>query len=138
MHHTRTRRYGKHLVFWFRSTILIRLAPLLLALAAWAVVVRACHLQLPLNSIGLVGQPLALLLAFRVNSAVARYNKARDQWSQLMVAARDLASLLAVHGKVGPAARAALCRHLAAFAWATKAVLRGEAEELERVVRPHS
>lgn len=119
-------RFWRHLIFWPRSTVVRSLLPLLLGLAAWTSVVFAGKLSLPISALALSVSPLALLLAFRVNAATARFSDARTLWGRAVLHARDAASIIATMGHLPPATRDACCALLCSFGWALKAVLRSD------------
>lgn len=81
---------------------------------------------LPLTAVAPSLSPLALLLAFRVNAATARFNEARGQWGRAVHHARDAAAMLASSPDVPEAARVRCCRLLCSLGWALKASLRGD------------
>ena len=124
--HMSSDRYFRHLLNWYRSTILRSLAPMLAFLTAWTLAAWWQQWKLTSVSLGWLSSPLALLLAFRVNAAVARFNEARILWGRAVYCARDLASTLAAAPEVPDATRALCCRLLASFGWAAKAALRAE------------
>ena len=132
--HTQPSRYWRNVITWPRSTILVTLNPVLLVLAAWSMVVFRNSYKLTAGALGYMASPLALLLAFRVNTAVARFHEARSQWGAAVLHARDLASIVACTKEVPLATRALVCRLLVAFGWAAKAAVRYE-EDVGQVLR---
>lgn len=119
-------RFWRHLIFWPRSTVVRSLLPLLLSLSGWTVLSFSCKFSLPMPALALSVSPLALLLAFRVNSATARFSEARTQWGRAVLHARDAAAIIATMSHITPTAQATCCRLLCSFGWAVKSVLRGD------------
>jgi len=133
--HTSPARYIDNLRRWPHSTILHSLAPLLAILAAWSTLVWRLHFTFSTGSVGYMASPLALLLAFRVNNAVARFHEARQIWQRVLYKARNLASLLAA-AELPPEMVATCCRLLVSFGWACKAAVRYESQaELKPVLQ---
>ena len=92
---------------------------------AWAVAVPvlsvtigATWLQVPFAPIGALGAALAIFIAFRNNTAFARWNEARGGWQAILVAGRALSRQVlasadnAVEGGLDPAVAGALAREL--------------------------
>lgn len=102
--------------------------------AAWAVVAPAAfaitddeRLLVPFSPIATIGTALALVVAFRNNAAIARWNEARAAWQSVLVASRALLRQTVAStdnaqagGAIGPDDAAAFRRevagHLVAFA----------------------
>ncbi|KAG8470414.1 hypothetical protein KFE25_008835 [Diacronema lutheri] len=124
--HVDVYRFWRHLVFWPRSTVVRSLLPVLAGLSAWTALVFAGGFSLPMPALALSVSPLALLLAFRVNSATARFSEARTQWGRTVLHARDAAAIIATMGAVPLHTRAECCRLLCSFGWAVKSVLRSD------------
>jgi predicted membrane chloride channel (bestrophin family) len=124
--HMNALRFFRHLLYWPRSTVVRSLLPILSALAGWTLLVYFLKLKLPLQALGLSVSPLALLLAFRVNAATARFSEARTQWGRSVLHSRDAASILATVHTMPVSTRALCCRLLCSYGWAMKAVLRSE------------
>ena len=122
--HSSRGRFLVNLITWPRSTIARALSPVLITLALWCCVVWTYKITFTASSLGYLASPLGLLLAFRVNSVIARFHEARLLWGQVIFVARDLASTLAAASNVPLATRLMCCRLLVAFGWATKAMLR--------------
>ena len=68
------------------------LAPSLLVLGAWSLIVARLQITLTANALGFLAGPLGLLRAFRVNSVVSRFHEARTVWEMMIFASRNLAS----------------------------------------------
>jgi predicted membrane chloride channel (bestrophin family) len=119
-------RFFRHVLFWPRSTVVRSLFPTLCVFAGWTCVVSLLKLSLPLQALALSASPLALLLAFRVNSATARFSEARTQWGRAVLHARDAASIIATMHNLSPTRASLCCRLLCSYGWAMKAVLRSE------------
>ena len=102
------------------------LAPSLLVLGAWSLIVARLQITLTANALGFLAGPLGLLLAFRVNSVVSRFHEARTVWEMMIFASRNLASTFAAteEDEMPTAARALCCRLLVAYGWAAKAAPR--------------
>jgi len=126
--HTSPRRMWRHLVFWPKSTILRRLYSMLLVLSAWSLLVYRFRICLPAAAVSYSVSPLALLLAFRVNAANARFAEARSQWGRAIFAARELAANIAVDVNVPSSTKDGCARAICCFGWAVKASLRGVAD----------
>lgn len=124
--HMNALRFFRHLLYWPRSTVVRSLLPVLSALGGWTLLVHFLKLTLPLQALGLSVSPLALLLAFRVNAATARFSEARTQWGRSVLHSRDAASILSTVHTMPVATRALCCRLLCSYGWAMKAVLRSE------------
>jgi len=112
--HGRADRYARVVWHWPASPLAVRLAPTLVALAAWTGVVWRRRLTVTANGLGFLASPIGLLLAFRVNACVARFHSARALWGRAQFLSRDVASTLAASAD-GPT-RAAAARYLAAYA----------------------
>lgn len=132
--HTRSDRYLRSLTTWPRSTIVRGLAPVLSFLGVWTYCVWKLRLTFTTGALGYLSSPLALLLAFRVNSVVARFHEARKLWGQAIFKARNLASLLAASPEIDAPTRALCCRLLIAYGWTAKAATRYETD-VERVLK---
>ena len=123
--HTDPFRYLVLALTWYKSTILRSLWPVLVAYAVWCRIVWVFKLTVTPNALAYLASPLGLLLAFRVNTVVARFHEARLQWGLLIFHSRDLASTLAASSFHIPlATRLHCCRLLVAFSWAVKAATR--------------
>jgi len=80
----------------------------------------------------LMGTALGLLLVFRTNNSYLRLSEARELWSQLVIASRELAGGVATALVFTPDATelaregaARICKLIAAFAWELRARLTG-------------
>jgi len=125
--HVHPNRMLFNILTWPYSTIIRALWPVLLALLCWTRVVWLCQLSFTPTALGFLASPLGLLLAFRVNSVVARFHEARSMWGMLIFTARDASSTLAAaHAKIPLATRLRCCRLLVCFGWAVKAATRPE------------
>ena len=132
--HSSPRRFLVNLLTWPRSSILRSSLPLLLVLAAWTCAVWSFNIRFTPNALTYITTPLGLLLAFRVQSVVARFHEARQQWGKLIYVSRDLASMLAAaEPPVLLSTRLLCCKLLIAFGWATKANARPD-DNLEQVL----
>ena len=120
--HTARDRYFRVLLQWPGSRLARGLAPTLAMLAAWSYVVWWKRLTVTANGLGLLASPITLLLAFRVNSCVARFHAARETWGAMIHSARNLAGTIAATApdEASQAVRARICRYLVAYAWAAK------------------
>ena len=139
--HSSRGRYLVNLITWPRSTIARAMSPVLLILALWCCCVWNYKITVTASSLGYLASPLGLLLAFRVNSVIARFHEARLQWGQLIFVARDLASTLAAAADVPLTTRLMCCRLLVSFGWTTKAMLRPDddiASVLDTMLPPAS
>lgn len=104
--------------------------------AGWAIAAPLAHavtddprLLLPFAPVATIGGALAIVVAFRNNSALARWNEARAAWQSVLVASRVLARqvVASTHGAVAGGAiddaaalrfRRRVGEHLVSFAWA--------------------
>lgn len=129
--HTSPDRYVSLLLLWPWSKLARALLRTTVPLAAWAWVAWRLQLKFTTTAIGYVATPLGLLLAFRVNSVVARFHEARSLWGAMTFTARNLASTLAACelDEVTPAMRARCCRLLVAHAWCVKTAVRFQKAE---------
>ena len=129
-------RYLTVVLTWPWSTVARSLAPSLLVLGAWSLIVARLQITLTANALGFLAGPLGLLLAFRVNSVVSRFHEARTVWEMMIFASRNLASTFAAteEDEMPTAARALCCRLLVAYGWAAKAAPRYEEAGLEDVL----
>jgi len=129
--HTRPSRYLYVVLLWPYSKLAHALAPRVVALAAWSLLVWHLRLRLTATALGYLASPLALLLAFRVNSVVARLHEARGLWGQMTFTARNLASMLSAADtdEVPLATRALCCRLLVCYAWCAKTSVRFNDED---------
>ena len=78
--HTRRDRLLRVVLLSPWSRITHALVPTLLPLAAWTSIAWRLRLTLTTTALGYLASPLGLLLAFRVNSVVARFHEARAIW----------------------------------------------------------
>ena len=126
--HTRRDRLLRVVLLSPWSRITHALVPTLLPLAAWTSIAWRLRLTLTTTALGYLASPLGLLLAFRVNSVVARFHEARAIWGKMIFTARDLASTLAAtpEDELPLETRALCCRWLVAYAWCAKAAMRVE------------
>ncbi len=90
-------------------------------------------------SIGLyetAGAVIALVLAFRTNTAYARFWEGRILWGSIVNASRNLARLVEAHVRPEPVETRAFAVWVVAFAHAARRTLRGEIErpEIERLL----
>lgn len=132
--HVGSTRYLRALFNWPYSTVLRGLAPELLMLLLWSCLAWWRRWTLTSAATGWLASPLALLLAFRVNAAVSRFNEGRVLWGRVIWASRDLALMLAASPRVPPATRDMCCRLLVSFGWATKATVRTEGSTVLNLV----
>lgn len=121
--HTSRDRYLQVLLRWPWSKLARGLAPTLALLATWSYVVWRKHLTVTANGLGFLASPIGLLLAFRVNSCVARFHAAREIWGTMTYTARNLASTLSSCSphEIDASTRASCLRYLVAYAWCAKA-----------------
>jgi len=134
--HTRKDRLLQILVRWPQSTLARALAPSLLVLSAWSCVVWKAHFTMTASALGWLATPLTLLLAFRVNSVIARLHEARTMWGQFIVTTRNLGEILAATStdELPLADRALCCRYLVAFGWCAKAATRHGEEDVRPIL----
>jgi len=124
--HVNSARYARALLNWPWSTVLRGLLPELAALLLWSCLAWWRHWTLTSGAVGWLASPLALLLAFRVNAAVSRFNEGRVLWGRVIWATRDLALMLAAAPRISHATCELCCRLLVSFGWAVKATVRTE------------
>lgn len=129
--HSSPDRYVSLLLNWPGSKLAQALVRTTVPLAAWAWIAWHLQLKFTTTAIGYAATPLGLLLAFRVNSVVARLHEARGLWGAMTYTARNLASTLAACelDEVTPAMRARCCRLLVAHAWCAKTAARFQQAE---------
>lgn len=140
--HTRCDRYMRIVLTWPWSRLAHTLMPALLEIALWSAFAWRFQLKLTANAVGFLISPIALLLAFRVNSVVSRFHEARALWANMICTARNMASMLTASDEDEmPASERARCgRYLIAYAWCAKAFTRFEqnpAPLLHALLPPH-
>jgi ion channel-forming bestrophin family protein len=117
-----------------------RVLPASLAFGLYATVVYVLYLYVYPNltlEVGpheIVGALLGLLLVFRTNAGYDRWWEARKLWGGIVNQSRNLALIGLAHGPADERWREQFIRWTAAFAWAAKARLRGEADAPELVL----
>lgn len=133
--HKSRNRYWRAISGVPRGTIVRGLAPILAVIAAWASLSYWQRWKFTGAALSYLASPLALMLAFRVNSVVARFHEGRTQWGQMIFNARNIASLLSAAGSdvVDDETKARCCRLLVSFGWAAKAHTRYENDSSEVV-----
>lgn len=132
--HVGRARYARALINWPHSTVLRGLAPELATLVMWSCLAWWRQWTLTSGAVGWLASPLALLLAFRVNAAVSRFNEGRVLWGRVIWASRDLALMLAAAPRVPRATRELCCRLLVSLGWALKATVRTEGTAVNAVL----
>mmetsp|Transcript_29833 Transcript_29833/g.66919 ORF Transcript_29833/g.66919 Transcript_29833/m.66919 type:complete len:376 (-) Transcript_29833:576-1703(-) len=129
------KRHWLSIIGFPQSSILRGLLPVLAAYAIWACVVWQRKWTLTSNSVTYLTSPLALMLAFRVNSVSTRLHEGRKLWGALICSARIIASVLAVCGEaVSKETRARCCRLLVAFVWSAKARTQFDGDSADPIV----
>lgn len=83
--------------------------------------------HLPIGVHEVAGAVIALLLAFRTNTAYQRFWEARTLWGSLVNASRNLARIVTTYGHEQPEGARHVARYAVAFAHATRRRLRYEA-----------
>jgi putative membrane protein len=138
----RPRPHWLRMLFVWRGSVLHKIAPQLLAIAAFAVVVTVLHGQvfawkIPLNFVpfSLIGLTLAIFLGFRNSTSYARYWEARTLWGGLL---NDTRSMLrqALTLPDDPGEAGLLAKRLMAFVHALRHQLRrtDPAADFERLL----
>jgi len=118
-----TRDWWHVLKTWPASQLWRRIAPAVLSLTAWALLVtimgKLVHpvCQFPLVPHGLVGTALGLLLVYRTNSANDRFWEGRKMWERVVSSSRDVAVLCTAHARhLGAHRLSRINRLISAFA----------------------
>lgn len=140
------------MLFVWRGSILLVIAPQLLLITGFAIVATVMHgyildWKVSLNFVpfSLIGLTLAIFLGFRNSTSYARFWEARSLWGAVLIESRALtaqAQTLATD----PSQARALALRLCAFAYAFKHQLRGSdaradlalflpAKDVERIAR---
>lgn len=120
------------LLFTMRGSVVPRIAPRVLAIAAVSAAITAAHHfrpgllpELPATPFTLLGLGLSIFLGFRNSACYDRWWEARKQWGQLVTEARSLArEVSALLPPDGPSAQQ-VTRRTIGFAHALAARLRG-------------
>lgn len=81
---------------------------------------------------------IALILAFRTNTAYNRFWEGRSLWGAIVNASRNLAQIAECHVKDGEDEARAFSTWIVVFAWVTRRRLRSETSwpEIERLIEP--
>lgn len=81
--HKSRARYWRALGFFPKGTIFRALAPLLSVISVWTCVSYWQKWRFTSAALSYLAAPISLMLAFRVNSVVARFHEGRSQWGQV-------------------------------------------------------
>ena len=127
--HISTRRYWRHLCYWYRSTTAKKVYPVAFALTAWAALVcwvksHVHEVTMPMAPLTLVSCAVSLLLTLRTNQSLTRLLEARQAWGRLGMHSRVLTGIIATRVyPVSPAAALLCGRLICSIGWCTKAAL---------------
>ena len=96
------------------------------------------HLRLPVGLQEAGGAVVALVLAFRVNTAYARFWEGRTLWGGLVNAARNAVRVFGQHAKGSPEVHRVFAQWVVVFAHATRLRVRDEplAPDVKHLVAP--
>ncbi|WP_421701543.1 bestrophin family protein [Aliiroseovarius sp.] len=122
-----------------RGSVVPRIAPNILATAAWAVVILLADRflapmpRLSLTAMGIFGLALSLFLGFRNNAAYDRWWEARRIWGRMVSDLRSFGQELTAFG-ASDEDRAYILSHIVSFHHLHRAALRGDnvAEDVAR------
>lgn len=92
---------------------------------------RGLHVQLPIGVHEVAGAVAALVLAFRTNTAYARFWEGRTLWGAIVNASRNVARVVGHFAKYTPQESTDFNRWVAIFAHATRRRLRSQTEHPE-------
>ncbi len=104
-----------------------------IAAGVWAMHRQGLDIHLPLGLHEIAGFIIALILAFRTNTAYARFWEGRTLWGGIVNASRNLTRSAAVHGSLEPDEARVFATWVVVFAHATRRSLRGQADAPEIV-----
>jgi putative membrane protein len=98
----------------------------LIALAAYLADHVHWHVRLPVGLYEISGAVIALVLAFRSNTAYARFWEGRTLWGSIVNASRNIARITGRYATQDPADQREIAVWTVAFAHATRRALRGQ------------
>lgn len=99
-----------------------------IALAAWVIDRRVQRIHIPLGFHEIMGAVIALILAFRTNTAYARFWEGRTLWGAIVNASRNLARIVQRHASQEADEAKAFNAWIVAFAHVTRRWLRSQRE----------
>lgn len=107
-----------------------------IATTIWVLSRKGLQVHLPIGLHEVAGFLIALILAFRTNTAYARFWEGRTLWGGIVNASRNLSRAVALHASLTPEEERAFTTWVVAFAHATRRSLRGEtaAPEIGRLL----
>lgn len=107
-----------------------------IATGVWLAHRRGLEVRLPLGLHEVAGFLIALILAFRTNTAYARFWEGRTLWGGIVNACRNLTRAVTFHGRLTPEESRAFARWVVAFAHAARRSLRHQegAPEVARLM----
>ncbi|WP_437592370.1 bestrophin family protein [Sorangium sp. So ce1000] len=96
------------------------------------------HVSLSIGVHEVAGAVIALILAFRTNTAYNRFWEGRTLWGSIVNASRNIARIVNAHAAVDPGAARELAVWVVVFVHAARRSLRGQAErpEIARLLPP--
>lgn len=103
----------------------------LIAGAVWSAQLRGYKVELPLGLHEVAGFLIALILAFRTNTAYNRFWEGRTLWGGIVNASRNLTRAVSVHGGLTADEAHAFATWVVAFAHSARRALRGQTEAPE-------
>lgn len=106
-----------------------------LGVVAWLLDKRGTMFHLPIGLHEVAGAVLALILAFRTNTAYDRFWEGRTLWGAIVNASRNVTRIVEQHARQDPAEMRAFAVYVALFAHATRRQLRQQPlEEAARLL----
>jgi putative membrane protein len=102
-----------------------------IATGVWIIFRRGLRVDLPMGLHEVAGFLIALILAFRTNTAYARFWEGRTLWGGIVNASRNLTRAVTFHAGLGPEEERAFTAWVVAFAHATRRSLRGQTDAPE-------